>query len=685
MKPNRLQHETSPYLLQHAHNPVDWYAWGEEALARAKREDKPILLSIGYAACHWCHVMERESFENEDIAAQMNAHFVCIKVDREERPDLDDIYMAATIAMTGQGGWPMTVFLTPDQKPFFAGTYFPPENRYGRPGFPTLLARISEVWLEDRDGIEQQATQLTRTVTGQLGGLAHAPVSRDLIAAAKEQLSQSYDEEWGGFGGAPKFPPCGSLRLLLRFHARTGDARALQIARGTLDGMKNGGMFDHIGGGFARYSVDEKWHVPHFEKMLYDNSQLARAYTEAFQITGDTEYERVARETLDYAVREMQSHEGGFCSATDADSEGIEGKFFTFTRAQVDQILEEPKASYFSAYYDITEAGNWPEEQTNVLWTQRSHAEVAAQFSISEEVLREELTAARARMYTARKERVHPLLDDKILVSWNGLMLGALSEGARVFDEPHYARAAERAADDILLRLRRADGGLYRTARQGKAHLDAYLEDYAYLGDALIDLYESGADVRFLEEARGLCERMMKDFRDPEGGGFFQTAHSHEALIARSREAQDDALPNANAIAAQLCARLSYHLDRNDLREVARAAVESAGKLVSRAPRAFVSTLSVVDLLDEGPIEVAIVGDRDDPRTRALRRAVAAVYLPQRIVAHGDGDGDTWLPLLADKALVADAPAVYVCRNFTCVAPITDPTEVAAALRPVSG
>ncbi len=679
-KSNRLSRETSPYLLQHANNPVDWYAWGDEALARAKQEDKPILLSIGYAACHWCHVMERESFENDAIATLMNQHYVCIKVDREERPDLDDIYMAATIAMTGHGGWPMTVFLTPEQKPFFAGTYYPPEDGHGRPGFPTLLQRIAEVWSEDRAGIEEQAGQLTHAVTSQLSGTAHAPVSSELIAAAVEQLAESYDGRWGGFGGAPKFPASSSLRLLLRFHARTGDKRALQMVRGTLDGMKNGGMFDHVGGGFARYSTDEKWHVPHFEKMLYDNAQLARVYVEAFQITKHSEYERVARETLDYTLREMQSDQGGFYSATDADSEGVEGKFFTFTRAQIAEILEEPQASYFCAYYDVSEPGNWPEEHTNVLRTPRPLSEVATQFELTEAQLREELSTARLRVYSARKERVPPLLDDKILVSWNALMIGALSEAARLFGEPHYARAAERAADDLLLRLRRADGGLYRTARGAKAHLNAYLEDYAYLGDALIDLYECGANVRFLAEARSLCERMIKDFRDIEGGGFYQTAHSHEQLIARSREAQDDALPNASAIAAQLCARLSFHLDSAELRTIAQATVESFGKLIARAPRAFVSTLSVIDLLEQGPTEVAILGESEEPRTRALWQAVAQVYLPQRIIAHGAGDDAVGQPLLEGKTPVRGQPALYVCHNFTCSAPVTDPSEVMQAL-----
>ncbi|HEY6882005.1 MAG TPA: thioredoxin domain-containing protein [Polyangiales bacterium] len=667
---NRLIHETSPYLLQHAHNPVDWYPWGPEALERARREDKPILLSIGYAACHWCHVMERESFENPAIAALMNQHFVSIKVDREERPDLDDIYMAATIAMTGHGGWPMTVFLAPDQRPFFAGTYFPPERRYGRPGFGELLERIAEVWREDRAGVESQASQLSEAVQAQLGATTPDAIPPDAIDAAVAQLSEAYDARWGGFGGAPKFPPSPALRLLLRHAAHTGDARALEIARGTLDGMARGGIYDHVGGGFSRYSTDERWHVPHFEKMLYDNGQLARVYVEAFQLTKDPTYERVARETLDYLLREMQSPEGGFYSATDADSEGVEGKFFTFTEAELNALLG-PRARAFNAYYGVTSEGNW--ESTNVLWTPEPRAEVARTLGLEEAALSEELAAARAAVYTARAARVPPLLDDKILVSWNALVIGALAEAARAFAEPRYAHAAQRAADDLLSRFVRPDGGLYRTARGQRVHLDAYLEDYAFLGVALIELYEAGGAQRYLERALSLCERMRRDFED-EAGGFFQTAHDHEALLARPRDSQDDALPNANAIAAELCARLSSHFARADLRTAAERAVERAGALIPRSPRAFVSTIACADLLARGPVEVAIVGD-----SPALHAAVGSVFLPNRILAHGSGTET--LPLLAGKSMVRGAPAVYVCRNFACEAPLTRPEEVAASLR----
>ncbi|HEX6242124.1 MAG TPA: thioredoxin domain-containing protein, partial [Polyangiales bacterium] len=408
----------------------------------------------------------------------------------------------------------------------------------------------------------------------------------------------AYDPAYGGFGHAPKFPPSSGLRLLLRAHAHSSEPRCLELARGTLDGMLRGGMFDHVGGGFARYSTDEQWHVPHFEKMLYDNAQLARVYLEAFQVTRDSEYRRVAVETLDYVTRELQAPNGGFYSATDADSEGVEGKFFTFTLAELAQVLDQPLLRSFAAYYDVSEAGNW--EGTNVLRTPRSLAQVAAELGLEQAALSQQLAEARTRVYAARAQRVAPLLDDKVLVSWNALMIGALAEGARVLGRSDYARAAERAADYLLSALRRPDGGLYRTARADQAHLPAYLEDYAFLGDALIDLYESGADERYLQAADALCTRMLEDFRDPEGGGFFQTAHQHEALIARPRDGQDDALPNANAVAAQLCARLSYHYDRPALREVAQRTIACFGQIVQRAPRAFASMLAVVDFLREG-------------------------------------------------------------------------------------
>ena len=676
---NRLAGETSPYLLQHAHNPVDWYPWGPAALERARTEDRPILLSIGYAACHWCHVMERESFENDDIARLMNENFVCIKVDREERPDLDDIYMTATVALSGSGGWPMTVFLAPDRRPFFAGTYFPPEDKYGRPGFSTLLERIAELWKNDRDALLQQASELTQHVRDVSKAAPPLPVADDATTAAVRQLAQAFDPAFGGFSAAPKFPPCSSLSLLLRQHRRTGDPRALSMVTTTLDGMKNGGMYDHVGGGFARYSTDERWLVPHFEKMLYDNAQLASVYLEAFQVTGNAEYRRVATETLDYVLREMQAPEGGFYCATDADSEGEEGKFFVWQPDEVEAALGAGDARLVCAFYDITKGGNW--EGKSIAHTPRTLADVAKELGIGEEALADALARSREKLYAAREKRVHPLLDDKILTSWNGLMIASMAEGARVLGERRYLDAGVRAARYILDSMRRADGGLFRTARGGRAHLDAYLEDYAFLADALVSLYEAGAAASFLQEAKALAERLLADFGDDEGGAFFHTAHGHEELIVRTREGNDGAIPSANAVAARALARLSYHFDREDFRSRASDTIQAYGRLIERAPRAFATSLAVVDFLLEGPLELVLAGTPGHDDHDALAAAVGRHYLPNRIVGHvASAEDAKGLPLCEGKGPVGGTAALFVCRNFTCKAPVTDPAAVGEAL-----
>jgi hypothetical protein len=680
---NRLAGETSPYLLQHAHNPVDWYPWGPEALERAWREDKPILLSIGYAACHWCHVMERESFENEAIAKLMNEHFVCIKVDREERPDLDDVYMAATVAMSGGGGWPMTVFLTPDQRPFFAGTYFPPADRYGRPGFPSLLERISDLWRADRQALTAQAAELTAHVRAQGERSLPLAVGERALRAAVQELRTTFDARWGGFGAAPKFPPPGALSLLLRWYRRTTDERALTMVKTTLDGMRRGGMYDHVGGGFARYSTDERWLVPHFEKMLYDNAQLARVYLEAYQVTSHDDYRRVAVEVLDYILREMQGPEGGYYSATDADSEGEEGKFFVWRPDEIRELLERDAAERFCLYYDITEQGNW--EGTNIPNTPRSLDEVAREAGMAPGALAAELEQSRQRVYEARRLRVPPLCDDKVLVSWNALMIGAMAEGFRVLGDRRYLDSAERAASFLLRALRRPDGGLFRTARAGKAHLDAYLEDYAYLSDALVGLYEAGAHRNWLDEAVKLAERMITDFSDRDGGPLYHTAHSHEALIVRPREGHDGAVPNPNSVAASALARLSHHFAREDFRALAENAVFAYGRQIERSPRAFATALAVVDFLLEGPVELAFVGTPGEPGYEALLREVRKRYLPNRIVGHlapaqADAPETAPLPLVAGKRPISGRAALYVCRNFTCRAPVTEPLEVGGAL-----
>jgi uncharacterized protein YyaL (SSP411 family)/aryl-alcohol dehydrogenase-like predicted oxidoreductase len=677
---NRLIESTSPYLLQHAHNPVDWNPWGEEALARARAEDKPILLSIGYSACHWCHVMERESFENEEIARLMNEHFVPVKVDREERPDLDDIYMAATLAMNdGQGGWPMTVFLTPQQEPFFAGTYFPPVDRYGRPGFKTLLARIADLWQRDRGGLRAQAAEVTGFLRENTKSAPGLSVGAEEIRKAVAQLARDFDARWGGFGRAPKFPPSAGISLLLRAHRRFGDEQALGMATRTLEMMARGGMHDQIGGGFHRYSVDERWLVPHFEKMLYDNAQLARAYLEGYQASGESSFRDVAVDVLDYVLREMTSPEGGFYSATDADSEGEEGRFFVWTPAEVREALGDDEAArIFGAAYDVTEAGNF--EGHNIPHLPRPLDEVAKELGLPLEALRASLAASRARLYEARARRVAPGLDDKILTAWNGLMIGALAEGFRVVGDLRYLEAARRAAAFLGEHLVGDDGRLLRTWRAGKAHLGAYLEDHAYLAAGLLDLYEAGGDAEHLREAERLAERMRADFA-AEDGGFYSTAQGHEALIVRHREGHDGATPAANAVAAHALARLSYHLDREDLRAEATGAVRAWGKAVARQPRAFSTSLAAVDLLLEGPVELALIGPAGDPAREALRTELARHYLPNRIVAfHDPARGASPLPLLSGKETVGGRPALYVCRSFACQRPVTDPAEVAAAL-----
>jgi uncharacterized protein len=677
--PNHLAGETSPYLLQHANNPVDWYPWGKDALERARREDKPIFLSIGYAACHWCHVMERESFENEAVAALLNRDFVSIKVDREERPDLDEVYMAATVALSGGGGWPMSVFLAPDQRPFFAGTYFPPTGRYGRPSFSTVLERIAELWRTNRDSLLTEAEALTRHVRAGFDNEAPEPSDAGAIRAAADQLARTFDLTHGGFGSAPKFPPCAALSLLFRHHERLGDEKALVMARVTLDRMKDGGIYDQLGGGFARYSTDERWLVPHFEKMLYDNAELSRVYLEAFAITGEAEYARVARETLDYVVREMQGSEGGYFSATDADSEGVEGKFFVWSLDEIQALLEREAAEHFAYFYDVTPDGNW--EGHNVLHRPHTVEDAARELGLTPTALAASLAASRQKLYAARKERIPPLLDDKVIAAWNGLMIGAMAEGYRVLRDRRYLESAERAARFALGALQRVDGGLFRTARGGHAHLDAYLEDYAYLADALLTLYEAGGTASFLRGSERLAERLIRDFGDG-GGAFFATARDHEALVARPRDGHDGAIPNANAVAARVLARLARHLDRSDFAARAREALDAYGGLVSRAPRAFATALCALDFIERGPVELAVVGPDGSPEREAFEAALGRRYLPNRIVALLDpAKADEPLPpLLVGKGLSGGSTALYVCKNFTCSAPITDPKAIDQAL-----
>src|SRR5579871_6013626 len=563
---NRLAQETSPYLLQHAHNPVDWYPWDAEAFARARAEQKPILLSVGYSACHWCHVMERESFENEAIAAQMNRDFICVKVDREERPDVDAIYMSAVQLMTGQGGWPMTLFLTPEGTPFYGGTYYPPTDQYGRPGFPRVLEAVATAWKSQREAIEQQGKDLLDSLARGNDLLANLPdtlLTPSLFDNAFTTLSAQFDRQHGGFGSAPKFPQPANLDFLLRYHARSKRQEPLAMVEKTLQRMALGGIYDQLGGGFHRYSTDAVWLAPHFEKMLYDNAQLAQTYCRAYQATGKAFYRGIAEETLEYVLREMTSPEGGFYSAQDADSEGVEGKFFVWTPDEIEAILGKQEAEIFCAFYDVTPHGNW--EEKSILRVVMDAPEVAAKFGLDLQQAAEILDAGRVKLFAEREKRVKPGLDDKILTSWNGLMLSAFAECAAVFDREDFLQAAIRNAEFLLehmiVRGEQHHGGepfrLYRTYRNGEAKLNAYLEDYAFLAEGLLRLYEATFDPLWLMTAKLLLNTMLTHFWDADQGGFFTTSDDHEQLIQRPKDWDDNATPSGNSVAVELLLKLA--------------------------------------------------------------------------------------------------------------------------------
>lgn len=606
---NRLAGSTSPYLLQHAHNPVDWYPWGEEALTKARAEDKPIFLSIGYSACHWCHVMERESFENPAIAEVLNRDYVSIKVDREERPDLDEIYMTATQLMTHSGGWPMSVFLTPELKPFFAGTYFPPEDRWGRPGFMTLLTELTRMWTTQRARCEEQAQKVTEAVAEMQGGGegGQGALSHNLIRHAVEQFASSFDPKHGGFGAAPKFPPSMRIELLLRQHRHVPQPELLHMATLTLDRMARGGMYDQVGGGFHRYSVDERWLVPHFEKMLYDNALLARVYALAHEQTGNAYFGRVGREILDYVVREMTDPEGGFYSATDADSEGEEGRFFVWSPEQVVAVLGQEAGTLFNRIYDIAPGGNFEGHSIPNLLN-RSLEDWAAELGGSGEELDLRLVPLRRRLWEQRETRVHPLRDDKVLTGWNGLMIRAFAEGYRVFQDQRYRDAAEKAAEFILTRMRNGDR-LLRAYRGGKAHLNGYLEDYAAMAAALLDLHRVTAEPRWLEEGLALLHAMNERFWDEDGGSFYFTSHDHEELITRTKSLPDNATPSGNSLALQALIAAAKLTGEDRFREQAAEMLSAYAPQIAQMAAAFPNALVAADeYLEEWPEGVRVAG-----------------------------------------------------------------------------
>jgi uncharacterized protein YyaL (SSP411 family) len=667
---NALINETSPYLLQHAHNPVDWYPWGEEALEKARTEGKPILLSIGYSACHWCHVMAHESFENEDIAALMNQHFVNIKVDREERPDLDQIYMSAVQMMTGHGGWPMTMFLTPAGVPFYGGTYFPPQDRYNMPGFPRVLLSVAEAYHSQPDQVAGTASSML----GELRRLGLAEESRDLLTTeildnSYRRIARNFDPAHGGFGSAPKFPPAMTLEFFLHSHYRRKSPEALAMVVETCRKMAEGGMYDQLGGGFHRYSVDARWLVPHFEKMLYDNALLSRLYLHVYQVTGGAFYRRIAEQILDYVVREMTDASGGFYSSQDADSEGEEGKFFVWSRSEVMVALGDEAATLFCDYFDITEGGNF--EGHNILHVKTSLGEVAARHGVTTERAAEIVETGRRKLFEIRERRVKPGRDEKILTAWNGLMLASFAEAAAILGRDDYLEVARANARFLLTHLFQ-DGLLLRSHKAGESKLNAYLEDYANLINGLIGLYESTGEIAWFDQAVELANRMIEQFWDEEAGGFYFTGASHEKLIIRSKEWLDNATPSGNSVAALSLLRLALFTANEDYRRRATTILRLMANQIQRYPSAFGFALTALDFYLGSPLEVVIVGNGSDSRLMDLTRAFWHQFLPNRVLALCTKDFEkaaSRIPLFDGRNVLEAQPTGYVCQNYTCKVP----------------
>jgi uncharacterized protein YyaL (SSP411 family) len=681
---NRLVNETSPYLRQHAHNPVDWYAWGPEALERSRALDRPIFLSIGYSACHWCHVMEHESFEDPEVARLLNENFVSIKVDREERPDLDQIYMTAVQMLAGQGGWPMSVWLTPDLEPFYGGTYFPPDDRYGRPSFKKVLQALREAWHSRREEITASAAQITahlQTASGLPPSVGE--LGPQLLRNAAAAMERIFDSTYGGFGQAPKFPHPMELRLLLRTWKRFSDEDALNMAKRTLDLMARGGIYDHLGGGFHRYSTDAHWLVPHFEKMLYDNALLAISYLEAYQATGESLYRQIVDQTLGYVLREMRSPDGPFYSTQDADSEGEEGKFFVWSLEEVEEVLGKEPAEIFTYVFDVTAGGNW--EGHNILHRTKSDEQDARMLRIPVEKLRELLAESAKKLYEVRERRVKPGRDEKILASWNGLMIDAFALASGVLGDHAYADAAMKAADFILRLMRTSDGRLFRTYSVGtRPKLNGCLEDYAFLLNSLVTLYESTFDARWIDDAIALADVMVEEFWDEEEGGFYFTGRRHERLLTRTKDPHDSSVPSGNSMAVTALLRLAKLSGRTDFATKAERTLRLFGGLMNSSPLAAGQMLLALDFY-LGPVqEFAIVGDRAANETRLALDLVRRPFRPNKVVAfrssRADGAPHTSIPLLEGKS--ARGPVTtYICRDFICQDPLVGVEALECALK----
>ena len=678
--PNSLIGEKSPYLLQHVWNPVNWYPWGQEAFQKAKKEDKPIFLSIGYATCHWCHVMAHESFEDEEVARFLNSHFISIKVDREERPDIDKIYMSVCQAMTGRGGWPLSIFMTPEGTPFFAGTYFPKLNRMGMTGLMDILNQIAVMWQKDRARILEAGDEITSAIKAHDSGKSGPVVRLDTLKTGYEQLAGTYDPKWGGFGTEPKFPTPHHLTFLLRWYKRSSDPNALKMVEKTLDGMRRGGIFDHIGFGFHRYSVDERWLVPHFEKMLYDQAMLTMAYIEAYQVTGKAKFGQVAREIFTYVLRDMTDPEGGFYCAEDADSEGREGLFYVWTPEEIKERLGDVSGDSFCRFYDITEQGNF-EEGKSIPHMPLSLQAFAQREGMDPAKLDTVLKDARRRLFDIRKKRVHPLKDDKILTSWNGLMIAAFAKGYQVFGDQVYADAAVKAVDFIMKNLRTTDGRLLRRYRKGEAAYPGYLDDYAFLVWGLIELYEATFDVSCLEETIALNQAMLDIFWDKQGGGLYFTGKGNEILITRSKEIYDGALPSGNSVAALNFLRLGRITGNPGLEQKAEQLTGAFSKEVVSFPMAYTQLLVAFDFMFGPTQEIVIAGDPSLDSTMDMISAVRSRFLPNKVVLmHQNGpDGkrlEALSPFVEMMVPIKRKATAYVCEQYACKVPVTDAGEL---------
>ena len=688
---NRLIFEKSPYLLQHARNPVDWYPWGKEAFEQAKKLNKPVFLSVGYTTCHWCHVMEHESFEDEEVGKLMNERFVCVKVDREERPDIDAVYMTVTQQMTGSGGWPMTVIMTPEKQPYFAGTYFPKEGKFGRPGIKQILVGLSDAWKDDNEKVLEVAGEITKFLQEISAGTPGDPVKAELMDKAFGQLQSQYDSQYGGFGRERKFPVAHQLSFLTQYYKRTKKAEAMLMVENTLTQIRNGGIYDHIGQGVHRYSTDRQWLLPHFEKMLYDQAILAMAALDAWQVTGKESYADLVRELFVYVLRDMTSPEGGFYSAEDADSEGVEGKFYVWTPEEIEKILGEKNAKVFSEVYNIREGGNFRDEATgkatgeSIAHLQMPLSLHSAKLKIAEDTLRKQLAADRNKLFQHRKTRIHPQKDDKVLTDWNGLMIAAMSKAGTLLQEPKYIQAATKAADFVLEKLRSEDGRLLKRYRTGSAGLPAHLEDYAFFTWGLLNLYEATFEIRYLQAAIELNELAIQHFWDSKTGGFYMTADDGEKLLVRHKELYDGAIPSGNSVAALNLLRISRITGNTELEDRAAKLMQAFSGDVEKSPYNYTQLMLALDFATGPSLEIVISGDLKDPRTQELIQAIHQEYIPNKVLVHRPSKDASKIvkiaPYTENQRPASDgSPRVFVCQNFECKQPVKEVEKLMAIL-----